>query len=215
MKINWKYTIGEILIVIIGISIAFGLNNWNEGRQDQKLKSQYVNNLIQDVNSEIEKLNTVQSQIQDKISTIRKLRPQLMNPQLRNDSTITKIFKLARLENFDPENSTYQTLINSGDMKLLDNFELRRRIEAHYAVHDIVARDYSRIEKIHERYLGDFFIHKINYAELYRGNVEFLNDPLLLNIFSSLEGAYQLLASSNQKCLDSNQELLHQLEQLQ
>jgi len=214
MKINWKYAIGEVLIVIIGISIAFWLNNWNQQRSDQNLKEQYVSNLIEDVNAEIKKINEYEAQVRRKLDVIQSLTPELMNPNLRNDSTSFKVFELANIQNFNPENSTYQTLINSGDMKLLGDFELRRSIETHYSQHAAVKKDYERIEKIHEKYLGEFFIYKIDFAALYQGKAEFLNDPLLFNIIISMQGAYRLISASHKACLASNKNLLTQLEQL-
>ena len=34
----FKYAIGEILLVVIGILIALSINNWNENQQHKKLK---------------------------------------------------------------------------------------------------------------------------------------------------------------------------------
>ena len=36
-KINWRYAIGELLIVIIGISVAFALNNWSASLKENDL----------------------------------------------------------------------------------------------------------------------------------------------------------------------------------
>ncbi len=38
-KINWKYAFGEILIVIIGISIAFAMNKCATDSKNEKEKS--------------------------------------------------------------------------------------------------------------------------------------------------------------------------------
>ncbi len=38
LKINWTYALGEIIIVIIGITIAFALNNWAENAKGRKTK---------------------------------------------------------------------------------------------------------------------------------------------------------------------------------
>jgi len=40
------YAIGEIVLVVIGILIALGINNWNQGRQNKKLTNLYINNFI-------------------------------------------------------------------------------------------------------------------------------------------------------------------------
>lgn len=51
----FKYAVGEIILVVIGILIALQINNWNEGRKDRnleqkilvQLKSEYEANLAQ------------------------------------------------------------------------------------------------------------------------------------------------------------------------
>ena len=45
----FKYAIGEIILVVIGILIALQINNWNEGRKNKKMLGQYTNNLIEDL----------------------------------------------------------------------------------------------------------------------------------------------------------------------
>lgn len=32
---NWKYAIGEVFLIVIGISIALGANAWWENRQER------------------------------------------------------------------------------------------------------------------------------------------------------------------------------------
>ncbi len=51
----FKYAIGEIILVVIGILIAVSINNWNEARKDKiteqkvlkTLKSDFKSNLTQ------------------------------------------------------------------------------------------------------------------------------------------------------------------------
>ncbi len=37
-----SYAIGEIILVVIGILIAVGINNWNENRKEAKLLKSYL-----------------------------------------------------------------------------------------------------------------------------------------------------------------------------
>lgn len=212
MKINWKYAIGEILIVIIGISIAYGLNNWSANQANAKQKRQYLDNLVMDIEEEIKQLEENQLAIQGKINDIQIVMPFLGQKQTKRDSIVSKVFALAQQVNFSPENTTYQTLINSGDMKLLNRFELRRQIEEHYALHKVVLKNYERIELIHKNYLGDFFIHQLDYQKLAKGNQDFLDKPLLRNIITSIQGAYYLVLRANKQCLESNRKLLNTIK---
>ena len=48
----FKYAIGEIFLVVIGILIALQINNWNENRLNNKTIKTYLNSLIHDLNDE-------------------------------------------------------------------------------------------------------------------------------------------------------------------
>ena len=41
----FKYAIGEIVLVVIGILIALQINNWNESNKDIKQEQTYLKNL--------------------------------------------------------------------------------------------------------------------------------------------------------------------------
>ncbi len=43
-----KYAIGEILLVVVGILIALGINNWNEERKQKNLQSQYLSSMLEE-----------------------------------------------------------------------------------------------------------------------------------------------------------------------
>ena len=55
----FKYAIGEIVLVVIGILIALQINNWNENRLKNKSVKTYLNNLIQDLESDQLALNAM------------------------------------------------------------------------------------------------------------------------------------------------------------
>lgn len=47
------YAIGEIVLVVIGILIALSINNWNENQHKKELVSVYLQNLIENLKSDI------------------------------------------------------------------------------------------------------------------------------------------------------------------
>jgi len=212
LKINWRYAIGEIIIVIIGISIAFGLNNWKAQISDQKIRDQYLQNLSLDIRDEIDHLEKNQAHLKANLGKINHLRPVLGQPMQGRDTMVAILFDVAQGISFTPENTTYQTLINSGDMSLIKDLSLRRTLEKHYTLHEEVLRSYTRIDKIHEKYLGDFFIKNIDYGKLREGDVSFLDDPLLVNILNAITGATYFVIQANEKCLMSNQALQEHIQ---
>ena len=214
-KINWKYALGEIVIVIIGITIAFWLNSWKEDSKDDALRLQYLENIRIDIDKEIDHINENDILIQTKLGLIREIKPFLGKGNKKNRrSVIQKFFSVAQLISFQPENTTYTTLINSGDMNLIKNFDLRRKIVDHYRQHEIILQNYKRLEKIHEKYLADLFVYDIDFKEIRKGNFDFFDKPLLGSVITSIEGTYFMIVQANKKCLEDNQNLLKEINQV-
>ncbi|OJJ14414.1 hypothetical protein BKI52_42280 [marine bacterium AO1-C] len=211
-KINWQYALGEIVIVIIGITVAFALNNWKDTRNNQKIKTQYLSSLKTDIQKEIKQLEELQQLFRQKMRLISQVMQTLNNKDASRDSTLLRIYEIARLKSFIPENTTYQTLINSGDMKLINDLNLRHKIEEHYALHQVVMKDYTRLEKIYNKYLGDYFIFEMDYEKIRQKDWSFLDKPLLKNILRSINGSYYMTINTNKKCIASNQNLLKALQ---
>jgi hypothetical protein len=53
----FKYAIGEILLVVIGILIALQINNWNENRNEKQKTQTYLKLLLEDFKQESLKIN--------------------------------------------------------------------------------------------------------------------------------------------------------------
>ncbi|WP_350293372.1 DUF6090 family protein [uncultured Croceitalea sp.] len=49
----FKYAIGEIILVVIGILIALQINNWNENRKDRQKEKVYITNIQRDLKAQI------------------------------------------------------------------------------------------------------------------------------------------------------------------
>ncbi|MBO3118022.1 hypothetical protein J4050_14790 [Winogradskyella sp. DF17] len=45
----FKYAIGEIILVVIGILIALGINNWNENRKSKLVEKDVLNNIYENL----------------------------------------------------------------------------------------------------------------------------------------------------------------------
>jgi Tfp pilus assembly protein PilE len=54
----FKYAIGEIVLVVIGILIALQINNWNESRKSKTIEHTYLENIKADLNLNINSLET-------------------------------------------------------------------------------------------------------------------------------------------------------------
>ena len=53
----FKYAIGEIILVVIGILIAIQINDWNENRKQTKIRKQYLTEMRFELQEDINQLD--------------------------------------------------------------------------------------------------------------------------------------------------------------
>lgn len=207
-KIKWQYALGEIFIVIIGITIAFSLNKCSENSKAQGLKLQYLSNIKRDVEADKAILENNLESIKKKIAIATEIIPKLNTNAPDKMSIVGKVFSIISLTNFNPNDNTYQTLINSGDLKLIDDFEIKTAIEKHYSNYETMGQDYTRLENIQKEYVGNYFIYHIDYDAFGKGKFGFEDEKLLKNIILSMRGAFELKLKATQNGIDSCTNLL-------
>lgn len=190
MKKKFTYAFGEILIVIVGISIAFSLNKCSEKNKSEAQKKQYLTSLQQDIEQDKEQLEDNISLIERKIEVASSILPKLSNPDPNVTYDVRHIYKVAQLTDFTPKDFTYQALVNSGDLKLIDDLELKKAIEKHYANYQSIANAYERQEIINKDYLGNYFIYNTDYDLMKENKSPFKDEKLLKNMMQAIRGSF-------------------------
>lgn len=131
----FKYAIGEIVLVVIGILIALQINNWNERRKDRIEEHNILNRLINDFEKDITQLDFIISSTQKRMSNIDSISKILQAP------TEQDIMKFARLQTdlvmdnyFTVNSGTFDEGLSSGKLKVIQNDTLREQIFNYYRI---------------------------------------------------------------------------------
>jgi len=122
----FKYAIGEIILVVIGILIALQINNWNENRKERAQEKQLLLQLQSEFQSNLEQLDK-KTDMRNQINyAALKLLHNIDHPETRNVDSITKHIGLTAV------NPTFDPIINdinsSGRIQLLQNVDLKERL---------------------------------------------------------------------------------------
>ena len=56
-KLNWKYILGEIALLFVGINLAIGFNNWNSSSQLKQDRKLALNKISEEIKSNREELH--------------------------------------------------------------------------------------------------------------------------------------------------------------
>lgn len=125
----FKYAIGEIVLVVIGILIALSINNWNEARKVELKKQELVLNLISDFEENRAKLKPA---ISHSDSLSYKMNTFFDNAYQSNlKISIDSLKKLShgffRPIGFFPIMDSYEGAKASGNLSLLNEKELSKQ----------------------------------------------------------------------------------------
>ncbi len=137
----FKYAIGEIVLVVIGILIALSINNWNEERKnkikeyvylegikdDLAIDVKYIKFLIPMNNTRMQKYSRLDSLVQLKSNKIFEIK-------------FSEIFRLSRqIGTFYPRVGSYSSLITGNSVGLISNKELLMQLKSIYEIHYVRA----------------------------------------------------------------------------
>ncbi|MFP4845474.1 DUF6090 family protein [Winogradskyella sp. PE311] len=128
----FKYAIGEVVLVVIGILIALGINSWNQNRLSDKQELNYLSNLKDELINNIDQLKVIDSIY----TSIERDNTKGIN-LLKNYSSIYQFKTIDSLlgttwMTFQVTNSTYNEMLNNGSFYSLNNKILRSQIDDHY-----------------------------------------------------------------------------------
>ncbi len=124
------YAIGEILLVVIGILIALQINNWNNGRIERKEEEKsYLNIKRQIIDDKNDLLKVID--YNDYFSRAYQYGIKIIMSGNRSkiDSLALVTMSLSQFSDFHNSGNIYQTLVNSGDLKLLKNSKITSAVQ--------------------------------------------------------------------------------------
>ena len=130
----FKYAIGEIILVVIGILIALSINNWNESRKEKELEQNYYCLLLDDINQDKQQVETLKELVKERINSSNKAISEIQKENA--DATEVGInFRLAiRLgkRTFQPNDATFQDIKSSGNLGIIKDKYILKQLNRYF-----------------------------------------------------------------------------------
>ena len=125
----FKYAIGEIVLVVIGILIALQVSNWNEKRNNANAEVIILQDLNTELKSNITSLENIIYEHQNSLNAAIEVRS-LIKDSIRlitmSNENLNSILKTMNYNwTYDPKLGILNSTINSGKMDLIQNKEIR------------------------------------------------------------------------------------------
>ncbi|MFT5891714.1 MAG: hypothetical protein ACI9Y7_001821 [Dokdonia sp.] len=124
-KRYFLYALGEILLVMIGISLAFQVNNWNDNRINKDAEVRYYENIRDQIKDDkalilhhVDYNNRYMLQFNYANEILEN------NDRSKIDTLGLIVRNFTQYSDFDRQGNIYETIVNSGQIKLLHNYEI-------------------------------------------------------------------------------------------
>ena len=133
----FKYAIGEIVLVVIGILIALQINNWNQGRVNKKNENEYLTDIIKEIEANISLTNYyINDRLPLKIEGLTNSKNYCENKEQVQD-TLAFLKKLSMGGLMSTGISflstrTYDELLSTGNFQLITNDSLKMDVKNYY-----------------------------------------------------------------------------------
>jgi hypothetical protein len=210
----FKYAIGEIILVVIGILIALQVSNWNKQNDYRKLEKRYLAELILDLQKDSVFISEAKVRSKKQMESKDKVTRYLEGHPFIEDSL--KIYfneQWKPVPKFNPNTTTIDEMKSTGNIGVIQNTTIRRKIIETYNYYTIHINNVEERYYIQQNALGNLVTSKVPniFVEFYNTTDKFdiisvLNDFEIKNHFlgnfaNGFNEALNKLQSENQKLL--------------
>ncbi len=126
----FKYAIGEIILVVIGILIALQLNNLNENRKNSAFEKEILIQIQENLKNDIKALTEVEMNFNAAITSTNKILNEEVSQNIE-DSIHVWLGAIIQFDRFQPLTNAYEVLKSNGFDKV-SNKQLRFLLGRYY-----------------------------------------------------------------------------------
>jgi type II secretory pathway pseudopilin PulG len=130
----FKYAIGEIVLVVIGILIALQINNWNENRKANVQEQKYYQLLLEEIKQDKEQIVELKASNQNRIKSINEALREIQKEKPRSLTFGQKWLESNRQYNnkFRPNNAAYSDIKSSGKLNIIKDKTITKSLNTYY-----------------------------------------------------------------------------------
>jgi len=128
----FKYALGEIILVVIGILIALSINNWNEKRKLEKQERVYYCKIKEDLETDIINILEAKESLEKRVVSSKNTLSKLYNGNYDRTAIMEDYFSATRSTDFFPSKSAIQDITSSGKLENLKLSEFKEAVINHY-----------------------------------------------------------------------------------
>jgi hypothetical protein len=151
---HWLKLSLELIAVFVGITAGFFVNNYQQKKSEQKLEVKYLESFHKNLVVDSLEIKSHIEEDQNNLDISKRAVLTMIEGPLHNDSALVLMSVIATFNNLNMQNSTYESIVNSGNLGLIRDYDLREELVNYYRYQSAI-RD---VEQVYNDYITDYVI---------------------------------------------------------
>ncbi|WP_458628412.1 DUF6090 family protein [Winogradskyella sp. PC D3.3] len=191
----FKYAIGEIVLVVIGILIALQINTWNENRKNSQYEENYLQRILSDLNKDQTELEMHFNIDTLKLDAFTQIMRTLRTNSIKSNQQafLGALSNIQRTNWFEGNDVVFSEMKFSGKLALIASEELRESIQNYYKhVEEVIKQENTYIALQTNAYyrLNDYtdnaFLREASMAPRWNSNTNAITYEDVIHFFDNL-----------------------------
>ncbi len=209
-KVNWLDHILNFLGVILGVSLAFYVSNWNDYQKQSAEQLHILSSLRNELASDIGVYSTYQIEAnQEHVKRIERVLARMKAGNM--DSLAYYLNGCFTYTNFASPRVTFRSISSSGKIELIDDFDLRKELADFYEINVSEARHKGQTQiDFYNSHIVPWIVENM---DLSSQSVQMKDKQVLINILHLYQYQIQSKIREYEKVLERSKYLKSRLDQ--
>jgi len=197
----------ELIVVFLGVTAGFLLNNWRSDLRESKTEQKYLVSFLKDVEDNITELK---ESISDDSLWLSIATPNLRKIQdhtISVDSAAFMVQQILQVSKFSQGKGTYLDIINSGNLNIISEFNLKSKIVGYHLDIDGVGFVDDYFYNYFNQFVMTFIVKEFDILRNEFRNKEIINSLDFSNIIAGYYSVVQQQKEAYENLLEESYSL--------
>lgn len=186
--VRWADHAVGLVVVILGVTIAFQLDSWRSDQAGKKAEQLYMEGLLTDLDYDTQLLDTLILIGEAQLNSVHSLAAMSLNRRASTDSLAYHLRQIQYALPFTSQAVTYSALRSDG-LSTIRDYQLRRQITELYEQYYRGAAQYDAALRHHiEAFVQPLSIQKVVYVGPNNAQASIVYDPVFRNTIFPFQG---------------------------
>lgn len=152
--ISWLKLLLELLVVFVGVTAGFLLNNFREEKVSREVENIYLENLMLNLTADSSEIanhiNANKNNVEVSSRAVNSFRDAAISPEL----ALEALSVMVTYNDISLQDATYQSIVGSGNLGMISDIEFRMQLIAYYQFLEQV----RTVETVHNDYISSYVL---------------------------------------------------------